>query len=88
MQSIIERCANCNSTHLVRDEADLSLCVTCGATLCEHCDQVMETYQKDDDTIDWRHERADLKAPRCPAHKAELVRERRSQMRLIRGGAA
>lgn len=81
-------CANCSSSRLVGENTDLATCLDCGATLCDFCDQVMEAYKRPDGEVARRHERDDLVAPSCPAHKAEVVRHRRSRMRLIQGGAA
>ncbi len=86
MSSIIDRCGNCGSSRVVVDESGDATCAHCGAPLCDHCSQVLEAHRKEDGTVGRRHERDDLKVPRCPAHKAELVEQRRARMRLIQGG--
>lgn len=86
--SPIDACVDCGSGRLKSLGGERTLCLHCWTTVCDHCSQVMEGYRRPDGEVAWRHERDDLVAPTCPAHKAEVVRHRRSRMRLIQGGAA
>ena len=90
--SLTDTCVDCGSGRLrsVSDDGgERTMCLHCWTTVCDHCGQAMEAYRKPDgDAAGWRHERDDLAAPSCPAHKAEMVARRRSRMYLIQGGAA
>lgn len=91
-------CVHCSSRRLELDP-DLLMywCLECGQGTttqqamqgpamddeCPECGDVMILDQDDG----MRHSRDDLVAPKCPIHREELAVRRRSQMRLVQGGA-
>lgn len=83
-------CLGCgcpNSWTQCEEEMQQFACPECGGPVYFESNDDFEGLKPGDEvTIVERHDRDDLKAPRCSRHKAQLVRDRRAQMHLVKGG--
>ena len=78
------RCPTCDSKKIEEEvyltPARMNICADCGELLCRECGQAVDIINQE---LEVRH-RMELTRPKCSVHKAEIVRDRRAQMRVVR----